>query len=160
MITGITGHQDLGNSNKVFDISKALKRIFTEEQITFGYTSLAIGADQLFAEILLEAECPYCAVIPSKGYENTFKDEKSLKNYKTLLQYADQKKVLSFDYPEEKAFYEAGKYIIESSDLLVAIWDGNPARGLGGTGDIVEYGISLKKKIIQIHPVSLEINHL
>jgi hypothetical protein len=31
----------------------------------------------------------------------------------------------------------AGRYIVERSDTLLAVWDGAPARGTGGTGDLV-----------------------
>jgi hypothetical protein len=29
--------------------------------------------------------------------------------------------------------------VVEASELLVAVWDGEPARGLGGTADVVAY---------------------
>ena len=29
------------------------------------------------------------------------------------------------------AFFEAGKRVVDESDWLVAVWDGQPARGLG-----------------------------
>jgi hypothetical protein len=33
----------------------------------------------------------------------------------------------------------AGAYIAERADVLIAVWDGAPARGTGGTGDIVAW---------------------
>ncbi len=32
-----------------------------------------------------------------------------------------------------------GLVVVERCDLLLAIWDGHPAHGLGGTADIVAY---------------------
>ena len=35
--------------------------------------------------------------------------------------------------------WAAGKAIAERSDLVLAVWDGRPAGGLGGTADVVKY---------------------
>jgi hypothetical protein len=37
----------------------------------------------------------------------------------------------------EAQYALAGRYIVERSDTLLAVWDGEPARGPGGTGDLV-----------------------
>ena len=36
----------------------------------------------------------------------------------------------------------AGAYIVKHCDVLIALWDGQPARGLGGTGQLVDWMIS------------------
>ncbi|WP_455931040.1 hypothetical protein [Priestia aryabhattai] len=151
MRVGITGHQDLGSIQKYNKIADRLKEIISMYPITYGYTCLAKGADQLFAEILIQTGVPYYAVVPSLYYENTFNDKGTLQKYKRLLQYAHRKKVLSFNQPKEEAFYAAGKYVTDSSDLLIAIWDGKTSNGLGGTGDIVKYGLELNKDVIQLN---------
>lgn len=41
---------------------------------------------------------------------------------------------------DENRSYEAvGHYVVRNSDILLAIWGGKPADGVGGTGDIVRY---------------------
>ena len=40
----------------------------------------------------------------------------------------------------------AGRYIVERSDTLLAVWDGVAARGDGGTGALVEYRLSLARE--------------
>jgi hypothetical protein len=34
---------------------------------------------------------------------------------------------------------DAGKVVVDRSSVLVAVWDGQPSRGLGGTADVVRY---------------------
>jgi hypothetical protein len=46
---------------------------------------------------------------------------------------------LPYPTPTEAAYFAAGKLIVNRCDLLLAVWDGQPAGGLGGTGDIVGY---------------------
>ena len=38
-----------------------------------------------------------------------------------------------------EAYAQAGQYIVDNCDLLIALWDGKPAAGQGGTAEIVEY---------------------
>jgi hypothetical protein len=44
----------------------------------------------------------------------------------------------------------AGRYIVERSDTLLAVWDGAPARGAGGTGDLV----ALRSELSRMPPDS------
>ncbi|MEO5877101.1 MAG: hypothetical protein ABIQ26_19070, partial [Streptosporangiaceae bacterium] len=41
--------------------------------------------------------------------------------------------------PTDEAYLVAGHRVVKRSDLLLAVWDGRPAGGLGGTADIVAY---------------------
>jgi hypothetical protein len=37
----------------------------------------------------------------------------------------------------EDAYCAAGEAVVERSDVLLAVWDGRPAKGIGGTGEVV-----------------------
>lgn len=39
----------------------------------------------------------------------------------------------------ERALARANAYLVRRTDLLAVLWDGQPGRGLGGTGDLVDY---------------------
>ena len=39
----------------------------------------------------------------------------------------------------EQAHMDAGKVVVDRSSVLLAVWDGQPSRGLGGTADVVAY---------------------
>lgn len=160
MKVGITGHQDIGDQNHISKIKKELTKILLNESVTLGLTSLAKGAGQLFAEVLSENAISYCVVIPSKGYSETFEDKVSLKKYHYFLNESDQRVTLSFDYPKEKASYDAGKYIVENSDCIIAIWNGKLAEGLGGTADIVDYSLKKNKRVIHLNSIDLKVKIL
>ena len=151
MKLGVTGHQDLGDATEWCraSISFAVGRIGP----TAGYTSLAVGADQLFAECLIHSAIPFIAVVPCSQYESTFAGA-SLVAYRNLLRGAVQIDVLPFREPSEEAFLSAGKRVVDSSEVLLAIWDGERARGRGGTGDIVAYSIKRGLPVLHINPVS------
>ena len=160
MKVGITGHQDLGDASHRHSVRVSLSSVLESLRIDIGFTSLAVGADQLFAQVLRENGVPYVAIIPSSNYEQTFNNQDDRNGYDFLLGKASDVITMPFEKPEEKAFYAAGQKIVDSSDLLVAIWNGLPAKGFGGTADIVHYAQSREKRIIQINPITLEISGL
>jgi hypothetical protein len=141
MRVGATGHQNLP-SESVARIADDLRKQLINESDLVGISSLAIGADQLFTSIVLSLGGRLEVIIPSEGYENTFDDPDSLERYHFYLRNATSVYRLPFREPSEAAFFEAGKEVVNRSDRLIAVWDGKPAQGLGGTADIVAYAKS------------------
>jgi hypothetical protein len=150
MIAGITGHRELKNIDW---IKTTIKEIINEMKITYGYTCLATGADELFAEVLIQNNIRYTAVIPCINYEMTF-DESTLEDFLLSKNKASKLIELYNNQPSEKAFNEAGKTVVDNAEILIAVWDGEESKGLGGTGDIVEYAKSKNKKIIHLNPIN------
>jgi hypothetical protein len=158
MKIGITGHQTIGDSQTVAWVRHTLERLLLEYSASRGFTCLAMGADQLFADLLTNHRIPFTAVIPCAGYENVFDTEKARDEYIRYLQLADDVIRLQFSYPSEEAFYEGGKEVVKCSDVLFAIWNGKPAGGLGGTADIVQFAKKVNKVVVHINPINLKIN--
>jgi hypothetical protein len=46
---------------------------------------------------------------------------------------------LPFAESTPEAHMAAGEFMISAADELFAVWDGKPARGFGGTADIVAH---------------------
>ncbi|SEO20287.1 hypothetical protein [Mucilaginibacter sp. OK283] len=153
IIVGISGHQNLSK----FDINwinKELLITINKLPIALGMSSLAIGSDQLFAELIIEKKIPLNIIIPCTNYEKTFTSSRDLEKYKLLLGKAAQQFKLDYNEPTEQAFYAAGKSIVKTSNLLITIWDGLKAKGLGGTGDIVEYALERRLSVIHLNPLT------
>jgi len=45
--------------------------------------------------------------------------------------------------------------VVDLADLLIAVWDGKPARGPGGTADVVAYAASAGKPYVWLDPIRL-----
>lgn len=135
---GITGHRDIPDAA----LSAVRSGIRTELQghpATRALSSLAAGADQLFAEIALDCGIPLTAVIPGMDYETHLGDDEARASYRRLLKCCAERVELPYERTHDEAYYAAGRYIVDHADRMVAVWDGAPARGLGGTADIVAY---------------------
>ena len=114
-----------------------------------GACSLAVGADQVFAEEVLAAGGSLHIIVPALDYESTF-SRHSLVRFQQLLAIAATVEVLDFETSSEEAFLAAGRRVVELADVMLAVWDGQPARGLGGTADIVAYA---KKRGVRVQVV-------
>jgi hypothetical protein len=134
---GISGHQGIPVEGLAF-IRAGLARAIAAATPVTGYSSLAQGADQMFADAVLDAGGALVAVIPSLNYEATFPDATAKAAYAAYLAQAETV-ILLEDHadPDEQAFYDAGLTVLDNCGKLLAVWDGQPARGFGGTADIV-----------------------
>jgi len=158
MRIGITGHQRLQKPSDWdwtrTEILKVLKRL---PQPLIGVSSLAVGADQLFARIVLESSGELEAVIPFESYEKTFADDVDKDSYRRLLKSSSRVEVLPKSDSDEEGYLRAGMRVVDLCDLLIAVWDGKPAAGLGGTGDIVNYAHESNRNLIHLNPTGRKI---
>jgi hypothetical protein len=154
MNVGITGHREIGASRIIEWVYTEIGKAVYEYNVSNGFTCLAVGADQIFARVLLNEKIPYVAIIPCERYETTFELADDYEGYKTLVNQAIEKKKLNFLEPSDQAFFEAGKCVVNYSDLMFAVWDGEPVEGLGGTADVVEYALSKRKRVLHINPAT------
>ncbi len=137
MRIGVTGHQDLPDC-AVPAITRDVRAQLEAAADVTGVTSLAAGADQLFSALVLDLGGELEVIVPSENYESTLSGS-SLMLYHRLLAEAKDVRRLAYASPSEEAFLAAGKEVVERCDMILAIWDGKPAQGLGGTADIVRY---------------------
>jgi hypothetical protein len=152
VILGITGHQVLPAQAKSYAIDNLRLIMETATGPLVGVSSLAAGADQLFADVVLELGGTLKAILPCKGYEATFEKAEDRGHFERLLAHAGTAEVLPHESASEDAFFDAGRRVVDAVDLLVAIWDGAPARGRGGTADVVQYAVDRGRPTMILWP--------
>jgi len=47
---------------------------------------------------------------------------------------------------------DASRVMLERADMLLAVWDGKPARGYGGTADVVQLARDMRKPVVVVWP--------
>ncbi|MFH9467031.1 hypothetical protein ACH4LT_07005 [Streptomyces clavifer] len=147
---GVTGHRSIPREVHAHVLEGLRAALRGLEGSVEALSSLAVGADQLFADLALAHGAELTAVIPSGDYEADFDDETDLVRYRMLKARAVREVRLDFPHSTDEAYYAAGAYIADHCDRLLAVWDGRPARGLGGTGDIVTYARTLGRPVTVI----------
>ncbi|MBL8564208.1 MAG: hypothetical protein JNM89_00655 [Hyphomicrobiaceae bacterium] len=116
-------------------------------------SALAEGADRIFADCALARGMRLEVLLPfaSEDYETTFSDAEATPHYRSLLARAQRITTLSGSLADSKAAFEAvGHATVETADILVAVWDGKPAAGRGGTPEIISYALARAKPVILI----------
>lgn len=150
---GITGHQRLPAPADWDWVREEIQTFLSSAQPPIiGISSLAIGADQLFAKAVLDAGGILEAVIPFDRYAETFQDRDRVV-FEKLRSTSSRVEVLATMGSKEESYLAAGKRVVDLSDVVVAVWNGMPAAGLGGTADIVQYALAKNRRLIHIDPV-------
>ncbi|MFL6213398.1 MAG: hypothetical protein ACJ74J_05825 [Blastocatellia bacterium] len=159
MRVGITGHQRLEEPTDWRWVGQEFDHLLSRLlPPLIGVTSLAIGADQFFAEAVLQQGGSLEAVIPFAGYESTFSEGLDRREYNRLLRLVCKSEVLERQGSDEDAYFAAGKRVVDLSELVLAVWNGKPAAGLGGTADVVRYAIQQRKRIIHLDPIKQKVS--
>jgi hypothetical protein len=155
---GITGHRRLRRDGRLeASIDAAIGQIETlaAGEPLAGFSSLAEGADRwVVRRLLARPGVSFTAVLPMPVtlYREDFSNPTSQTEFEQLLQQAAQVIELPVKPDRETAYLEAGRYILARCKVLLAVWDGQPARGVGGTGQVVDEARHLGIPLAWVQP--------
>jgi hypothetical protein len=154
---GITGHRGLPAATERL-VDTALRNEiagYAQDGELVGVTAIADGADSLFAQAVLDAGGSLVVIIPAEQYRESFPAEHHA-TYDNLL--ARATRVISLDHIQSNsdAHMDASVRMIQEIDQLLAVWDGQPARGYGGTADVVAAAQERELPVTVVWPVGAE----
>jgi hypothetical protein len=135
----VTGHRGLSeNTTALIDAalrSEISKR--SKDGALIGLSCIADGADALFAQAVLDNGGTLHVIVPAHNYRDGLPEEHHA-TYDALM--ADAAKIIHLDNVESDsdAHMDASLRMLADADQLLAVWDGEPARGPGGTADVVD----------------------
>ena len=136
---GISGHRGLpSQTQKLVDAALREALVPHAGSELVGVSCLAGGPDQLFARAVLDLGGALEVVVPAEHYRDGLEPEEQ-DGYNELIATAGRIERLPFVESTSEAHLAAGQTIVDRCDLLIAVWDGQPSRGLGGTADTVAY---------------------
>jgi len=154
LAVGFTGHRKVPYEAK----SRQVIRDFLARQkeshhgIVYGISSAASGGDQLFAESCLELNIPLRILLPrpAEQFRADFDDTSWLRTVH-IMEKAISVEVTGRHESRTEQYYDCGIQTVSESQLLVALWDGLPARGAGGTQEMVSYARKTGHPVAWIH---------
>ena len=150
MRVGVTGHQRLDASIGWASIRRQVaKHVRDAGTPLIGLSSLAQGADQVFAQEILKLGGDLIAVLPFQNYRDVL-PVANRRLFDKLLSQCVETVTLRSGTSNEDSYVSAGRYIVNHCDLLLAIWDGRPAAGRGGTGDVVNHALRAGRAVIVV----------
>lgn len=117
------------------------------------HTPLASGADQIAAICARSSGYFVRALLPFEAseYRQDFAHGDELEMFEQALEAADEITALPGRRSNvEQAYLLVGQSLVRTADILVAIWDGEPARGLGGTANVVSMALQNSTPVIHL----------
>ncbi|MFI8907786.1 hypothetical protein ACIGV8_19995 [Streptomyces albidoflavus] len=107
------------------------------DQLT-AVSCVADGPDTWWAHLVLEAGGRVEAVVPAEEYQAGLPAEHQ-ETCAALIRRAVKIRRTGLEQSTSEAHLAGSQLMIDHCDRLVAVWDGLPARGYGGTADAVAY---------------------
>jgi hypothetical protein len=158
-VVGFSGHRQIADPDRLAGaIAAALESLRHKAQGEWlGLSSVAEGGDQLFIAQVRALGLSWHAILPLPRAE--FAKDFPPAEWETVeatLNGAEHVRVITENGTREDAYLDCGMATVDGADLMLAVWDGEPARGRGGTGDVVAYARSLGKPLILIDANTLE----
>lgn len=119
-------------------------------------SALAEGADRIVVEAALQIGVPFSVVLPfpPNTYEADFETSASKERFYFLLKHAQTVEFLS-ERPRSarsQGYRSVGDALLKNIDALIAIWDGEPARGKGGTAEVVQKALDAGVPVLWLYP--------
>lgn len=161
LIVGVTGHRFLSDEPLCrIGVRLVLKEIVTHLAAQIGaehlvlLSPLAEGADRIVAEEWLnyhnvELECPLPLEVDD--YLNDFTEESSRQQFLSLLDKSNNSIVMEQQNSRAEAYRQVGYYVVDHSDVLIAVWSGKGLVDGVGTAAMVSYARSINKPLFWIH---------
>jgi len=108
--------------------------------VVYGVSSVAAGGDLLFAESCIELNLPIRILLPSppETFREDF-DDPTWERAERVMASALSVEVMGVSQDPTERYYECGIETVHQSQLLIALWDGEESRGMGGTADIFNF---------------------
>ena len=149
---GITGHRVLSPRTERL-VDAALRDVVAKhaDDDLVGVSALAEGADSLFADAVLDAGGSLVVVVPARGYRGAL-PAAHRPVFDALLARATRVIALDHEDATDEAYMDGGLRVLDEVDVLVAVWDGQPARGLGGTAQVVDAAVERHLPVTVIWP--------
>ena len=155
----LTGHRpkDLSDVD-MEEVADRLKRYCQENDIDTIISGMALGFDQVGAQVAIDLGIRLVAAVPCDGQDSKW-DKKDVAAYQRLLDRADQvKKVSPGEYSARKLQLR-NEWMVDNADEVFALFNGKYYHDGGktsGTGNCVGYAKEVRKPVYRLDPNDLD----
>ncbi|MEP7375190.1 MAG: hypothetical protein ABI675_17455 [Chitinophagaceae bacterium] len=143
---GIVGHRFFATEDInrfVYEQCSSVLKILK----TSGYnnivalSAMAEGSDTIFLKAAISLNIPFEIIRPFEQYVQDFTSVFSRNRYLLLQRSATKEIRLPYFHRSEDAYFDAMKWVVTNSHVLIAVWDCKEGRGRGGTSDAIKLAV-------------------
>jgi hypothetical protein len=163
-LIGFTGHRSGYDENLIRPVlTRILKNLKIRASAVGGqvelYASVAEGSDTLCAEIASELEMPVHLLLPldESEFAKDFSSPTAWKRAQSLIEKASLRpgpntvQRVGGEATRPEGYFNLGVQMLNAMDLLIAVWDGKPARGMGGSAEVIAQTSAIGTPVIHIN---------
>lgn len=159
-VVGFSGHRQLPDATATATAIRSALALLQREAAGewLALSSVALGSDQIFAREAMALGLSWHAILPLPRAE--FAKDFSAAEWaaaERLLGQAEDIRIITENGARDDAYLDCGMETVNGADVLIALWDGDPARGKGGTADVVEYAKAIGKPVLIIDAATREV---
>ena len=154
LVVGFSGHRHLASPAVVeHAIHRVIDRLEQHNRRLIGISSAALGSDLLFAREMQRRGHPLQIVLPFPA--DRFREDFSGQpdewvRAQSIIDGAIALDVAAPAQTTGASYLEAGVRTVDRADIVIAVWDGQSARGTGGTADVISYARAINRPTIVI----------
>ena len=139
MRVGITGHRGLPDASAEL-VKSAIREIVREYCAgdLVGISCIADGPDAWFAQAVIDHGGSLEIVVPATRYRELL-PEWHHATYDAMVSQASKVHETGLTESDSHAHMTGSEILVRLSDEVLAVWDGLPARGYGGTADVMTF---------------------
>lgn len=149
---GVTGHMNLTADTIPLVRAEIRKVLGVLGPDLIGVSCLAAGADTIFAEVILDLGGELEVVVPSVDYRQSKVKPDHASVFDHLLERATLVRTLPFSQANRDAYEAANRELLDSSDALLAVWDGEAPADRGGTAAVVDEAVARGLRVEVVWP--------
>ncbi len=144
-LIGVTGHRDLDEADRPA-LERAVQACLSEIEALVPdgqhrlLCGLAAGADQWVAQCALDRGWSLQAILaaPVDDYAKSLPASDALRLRQQFLPRCQEISILADSPGGDSGYVAVAHALARQASALIALWDGRPSRGPGGTADTVE----------------------
>lgn len=147
-----------GNTKMLLKIKKLIVRLIKVRGFDTFITGMAIGIDMWCARLVLSLKKRFphiklvCAIPCLEQYKKWNKDD--IQMYHDIIAKADLVHYVSNEPYTNWCMIVRDKWMVDNSNFVFSVWNGDRN---GGTWKTIEYAVKRQRKIMNIHPINLEV---
>lgn len=145
MIVGVTGHRKFEHSTVW--VYERVKSVFAQLCPTEVVTGMAIGFDQLVADVCLEMGIPFIAAVPFIGQELTWPAYMKA-HYGNLMAKASKVVIVNDGGWENWKFLTRNKWIANNTEVMVSYLPKTTQDS--GTKHCSDYAMSIGRRVVNV----------
>lgn len=141
-------------------LGEQIARLYAEGYRTF-ITGMCVGVDLWAAEEVLalrrdHPEVELVAAIPFEGQESTW-PQAARRQYQRIREACQRVEIISDTPGDKQAYLDRNRWMVDSADLVLAVYDFGSQEFRSGTAATVRYARRQLRRVVYIHPTTLAV---